>query len=165
MSTQIVSWRPDVAAVEQALQTPGSQLAPPSDLPLLDADQVQAAIAGRILQLDPDEALSAAATAGPLDGSDLIDKPIEITGGEFMPSGIKTGPGFYFLLTFRNLTDGTEGMVSTGAHTVMAQLARRMAENGPWPTPPVVWKQRDEPTASGGRPQWLEVVASMPADE
>lgn len=162
MSTEIVSWRPSFEDVEAALQSPGQQLAPPTEN-MLDAEQIQAAIAGRILALDADAALSFAATAGPLDGTDLLDVPIELTGGEFMPSGIKNGPGFYMLLTFRRLTDGSEGMVSTGAVTVMSQLARRLCEGGPWPTPPVVWKERDEPTASGGRPQWLEPVQSPAA--
>ena len=161
LSTEIVSWRPSLDEVQLALTSTDQQLAVPDGLTLLDADQVQAAIASRILELDADAALGGAATAAPLDGQDLVDQgPLEITGGEFMPSGIKNGPGFYMLLTVRRLSDGSEALVSTGAHTVMSQLARRMCEGGPWPTPPVLWQQRDEPTPAGGRPQWLELAAT-----
>jgi hypothetical protein len=159
MGTELVSWRPELEEVQLALTTPGSQLAAPDGMGMLDADQVQAAIAGRILELDADAALSGAATAAPLDGEDMVNAgPIEITGGEFLPSGISNGPGFYMLLSVRRLGDGSEALVSTGAHTVMSQLARRMCEGGPWPSPPVLWAQRAEPTAAGGRPQWLELV-------
>ena len=160
MSTELVSWRPPLDEVQLALTAPGQQLQVPDGMALLDADQVQAAIASRILELDVDAALGGAATAAPLDGEDMIGAgPIEITGGEFMPSGIKNGPGFYMLLAVRRLGDGSEALVSTGAHTIMSQLARRMCEGGPWPTPPVEWMQREEATPSGGRPQWLELAA------
>ena len=158
MSTEIVSWRPKLEDVQLALTSPDSPLEMPEGMAFLDAEQVQAAIASRILELDVDAALSGAATANPLDGEDMVGAgPLEIVGGEFLPS-TKKGPGFYMLLHVRKLGDGWEGLVSTGAHTVMTQLARRMAEGGPWPTPPVQWMQREEPTPSGGRPQWLELV-------
>lgn len=161
MSTEIVTWRPALDEVQLALTSTDMQLAPPDGMQLLDADQVQAAIASRILELDVDAALGGAATAAPLDGEDMVQAgPLEITGGEFMPSGIKNGPGFYMLLSVRRLSDGSEALVSTGAHTVMSQLAKRMCEGGPWPTPPVLWLQRDEPTPAGGRPQWLELAAA-----
>ena len=163
MSTDLTVWRPSFDEVSAALNTVGGKpLAAPKDLPLLDGEQVQAAIAGRILALDPDAALNGA-TDGPLSGPDLIGIPIQLTGGEFMPSNVKSGPGFYMLLTFERLDDGSVGMVSTGAHTVMAQMARRLCQDGPWPTPPVIWCQRQEPTPSGGRPEWLEPADSPAA--
>lgn len=160
MSTELVSWRPAYDDVVLALTTAGEQIRVPEGMQLLDADQVQAAIASRILELDVDAALAGAATAAPLDGEDMVGAgPLEIIGGEFMPSGIKNGPGFYMLLHVRRLSDGSEALVSTGAHTIMSQLARRMCEGGPWPTPAVTWLQREEATPAGGRPQWLELVA------
>lgn len=160
MSTEIVQWRPPTEELVKALTTPGYRLEAPDEM-MPDAEAVQAAISARVLALDPDAALTAAATAGPLDGTDLIGIPIEITDGIVMPS-TNQGPGFYYLLAFRRLDTGEEGMVSSGANTVMSQLAKRVGDGGPWPTPPVVWCQRDKPTPSGGRPEWLE-PASTPS--
>jgi hypothetical protein len=163
-SSEIVTWRSSLDEVMQALTTVGTPLKPPKDIPLLDAEQVQAAISGRILAMDADAALSLAATAAPLAGEDLIGIPIEITGGEFMPSN-KKGPGFYMLLAYRNLADGNIGLISTGSNTVMSQLARRLCEDGPWPTPPIQWARREQATDAGGYPEWLEPVpAEDPAD-
>lgn len=116
-----------------------------------DPLEIQWEIAERTaLAQTPDELFG---DSGPLGLRNHMNEPFLVKRVRWLPSSMPDGPGFYALVNAVTPDDQRSLVFTTGALSVMIQLARAQQEG--WFDKPVMAKESDQPTADGYRPYRL----------
>lgn len=139
----------DDAAVESILLGDQVELAV-----VEDAEDAQRQIVQRILSAESaDEVLAAQETT---PARELIDQPLQLEAVRWIRSNLpdQQGIGVFALVAAIHGATGDRHLITTGALQIMAQLLK-LNQLGAFPVNAVI-RQKDQPTAAGFRPMWLE---------
>lgn len=147
-----VSVRPDVVEAYMALAV---------GIPEAGGDGAEGILL-QILQTEDAADLDAPWRADGL--SAYLGHPLRIDGLRRMPSEYGGGLPFFLIVDAADLTTGERVTVTTGAVSVVAQLARAFSL-GQVPGWRVVPRQSERPSSSGYYPQHLEVMRGRLAGE
>lgn len=123
------------------------------DIPESDSDAFDSII-GAILQANDYRDVDAPWRSAGLE--QLLNEPIEVRSIRKRPSDFKDGMPFYLLVTGAIVATGEVFTATTGAASVVAQLAK-FHSLGAFPVR-VIPRQADRPSARGYFPMHLEVV-------